>query len=174
MANPFLGEIRIFGTNFAPYGWQMCNGQVLPISQYTALFALLGTTYGGNGTSNFQLPNLQGNFPMHWGQGSGLTLRDIGETGGEASETLLQTQIPSHNHLIGCATTDGTEAPGATTVFGGGGRGKQPAYAAGPATVAMAPTAVAVAGGGQAHENRPPFLVMNFCIAMQGVFPSRN
>ncbi len=173
MAEPFLGEIRIFGTNFAPYGWQMCNGQTLPISQYTALFSLLGTTYGGNGTSNFLLPNLQGNFPMHWGQGTGLTLRDIGETGGEASVTLLSTQLPSHNHPVNCATTDGTESPSGA-VFGGGGRGKQPAYAAGPASVAMSGSAVSSVGGGQPHENRPPFLVMNFCIAMQGIFPSRN
>ena len=174
MADQFLAEIRIFPFNFAPAGWQMCNGQLLPISQYTAVFSLCGTNYGGNGTSNFALPNLQGNFPIHQGQGPGLTDRVIGETRGEASVTLLSTQLPTHNHLVECATSSGAAGPGGN-VFGGGGRGKQPSYAsASPGQVPMSPAAVATAGGSQPHENRPPFLVLNFCIALQGIFPSRN
>jgi microcystin-dependent protein len=173
MSSPFLGEIRIFGLNFAPRGWLQCNGQLLPISQYTAVFSLLGTYYGGNGTSNFQLPNFQGTFPLGQGQGPGLTDRNIGETGGEANVTLLSTEIPSHYHTVACTATDGTESPSGA-VFGGGGRGKQPAYAAGPGVTAMANLAVGVAGGSQPHNNLPPYLTLNFCIAIQGVFPSRS
>lgn len=173
MSNPFLGEIRVFGFDFAPTGWFMCNGQLLTIAQYTALFSLLGTQYGGNGIANFQLPSLQGQFPLHQGQGAGLTDRVIGETGGEVSVTLLTTEIPAHIHLVECAATGGVAGPSGK-VFGAGGRGKQPGYAAGPATVAMSSGAVGSTGGGQPHENRPPFLVLNFCIAFNGVFPARN
>jgi len=173
MSNPYLGQITIFGTNFAPKGWFMCNGTALNISQYTALFALIGTFYGGNGTSTFNLPDLRGNFALGQGNGPGLTPRVIGETGGEASVTLLSTELPSHNHSVNCAAAGGATGPGGN-VFGGGGRGKQPGYAAGPASVALSPNAVGLTGGGQPHENRPPFLVMNFCIAYNGIFPSRS
>src|ERR1700704_3068518 len=105
MADPFVAEIRIFPFNFAPTGWAFCNGQILPISQNTALFSLLGTTYGGNGQSTFALPNMQGNAPMHPGQGPGLSLHDLGETGGEQFVTLLQSEIPSHSHSVGAQTT---------------------------------------------------------------------
>ncbi len=175
MSNPFVAEIRIFPFNFAPKGWLQCNGQLLPISQYTAVFSLIGTYYGGNGTSNFGLPNMQGNYPMNQGQGPGLTQRVIGETGGEATVTLLSTEIPSHSHGVACAATEGTTSPSGA-VFGGGGRGKQPSYAAAsvPASATMAPLAVGLTGGSQPHNNLPPFLTLNFCICIQGVFPSRS
>jgi len=173
MSDQYVGEIRIFGCNFAPYQWAQCNGQLLSIAQNTALFSLLGTNFGGNGTTTFGLPNLQGCFPMHWGNGSGLTPRIIGETGGEATVTLLSTQIPSHNHGVNCTPTDGTQSPGGA-VFGGGGRGKQPAYAAGPASVAMSSSAVSAVGGGLPHDNMPPYQVQNFCIALSGIFPPRS
>jgi microcystin-dependent protein len=173
MSDQFTGEIRVFGCNFAPVGWALCNGQLLSISQNSALFSLLGTQFGGNGTSNYALPNLQGAFPINQGQGAGLTDRVMGDTGGEASVTLTTAEIPSHSHTVGCATTAGTASPG-SALFGGGGRGKQPAYAAGPATVAMKSDAVNTAGSGGAHENRPPFVVVNFCIALTGIFPDRS
>lgn len=175
MSDPFLGEIRIFPFNFAPRGWLMCNGQVLPIAQYTAIFSLLGTTYGGNGTANFALPNFQGYFPLDQGQGVGLTDRILGEQGGEPTVTLLTTQIPQHNHIVNCAATGGSGSPSGT-VFGGGGRGKQPAYAAyaSGSVGQMNPNAVAQAGSTQPHDNMMPYLTLNFCIAMTGVFPSRS
>src|SRR5213079_3425344 len=113
MANPFVAEIRIFTGNFAPKGWALCDGQLLPISQNTALFSLLGTTYGGDGKSNFALPNLQGCAPMQAGQGPGLSLRDLGETGGEQTVTLLQTEMPAHSHTMSATTTTGTTATSA-------------------------------------------------------------
>jgi len=175
MSDPFLGEIRIFPFNFAPRGWVMCNGQLLPISQYTALFSLLGTTYGGNGTSNFALPNFLGRFPIAQGQGPGLTLRDEGEVGGEATVTLLTTEIPQHNHVVNCAAGGGDGTPSAA-IFGGGGRGKQPGYAAYASGSAkqMSASAVAQSGGSQPHDNMMPYLTLNFCIAINGVFPARS
>jgi microcystin-dependent protein len=113
MANPFVAEIRIFAGNFAPFGWALCNGQVLPISQNTALFSLLGTTYGGDGKSNFALPNMQGSAPMQAGQGPGLSLRDLGETDGEQTVTLLQTEMPAHSHGAQAATSGGLPSPAA-------------------------------------------------------------
>lgn len=176
MADQFLGEIRVVPFNFAPVGWALCNGQLLPISQYTALFSLLGTQFGGNGQSNFALPNLQGNGPMDQGSGAGLTPRVMGETNGETAVTLLTTQMPSHAHTAqaGLASTSG--APGPTAAFGGGGRGKQPAYAPASAQNAalMSPQAVGTSGGGLPHNNMPPYLTLNFIIAMQGIFPSRS
>jgi microcystin-dependent protein len=173
MSDQFVAEIRVFSCNFAPTGWAQCNGQVLPISQNTALFSLLGTTFGGDGKSNFALPNLQGNYPLNFGQGAGLSLRDLGETAGEAAVTLLLTQMPAHAHTVNCATTSNAASP-ANAVFGGAGRGKPPAYAPGPAAVAMSASAVATAGGGQPHNNLSPYLVLNFCIALQGIFPARQ
>lgn len=173
MADNFVGEIRVFPFNFAPTGWAQCNGQILPISQNTALFSLLGTFFGGNGTSTFALPNLQGSLPINNGQGAGLSIRDLGESGGEASVTLLQTEMPAHAHNVNCATTSNAASP-ANAVFGGAARGKPPAYAPGPAAVAMSPSAVSVSGGGQPHNNLPPYLVLNFCIALQGIFPARS
>src|SRR5580692_7133118 len=151
MSNPYLGEVRIFGFNFAPIGWATCDGQILSISQNTALFSLLGTYYGGNGTSTFALPNLQGRAPMDQGNGAGLTPRVIGETGGETSVTLLLTQLPAHTHTVKSAAASNSDTPGPTVTFGGGGRGKEPAYA--PASTqnaaSLIATAVSAIGGNQ-------------------------
>lgn len=175
MSNPFVAEIRIFGFNFAPKGWAFCNGQLMPISQNTALFSLLGTTYGGNGTSNFALPNLQGNAPMQAGQGTGLSLRDLGETAGETSVTLLQTEMPSHTHTAQAVPAGGDASPQSTT-WGGALKGHAvPLYApAGQNMVNMAPSALSVAGGNLPHNNMPPYLTLNYCIALQGVYPPRS
>jgi microcystin-dependent protein len=174
MADQFVGEIRIVPFNFAPNGWALCNGQTLPISQNTALFSLLGTQFGGNGTSTFALPNLQGNAPMDQGNGAGLTPRVMGETGGETAVTLLTTEIPSHTHTIGVASASTSGTPGPTVVFGGGGRGKEPAYVPPSAPVTMSPQAIGLAGGSQPHNNMPPYLVLNFVIALVGIFPARS
>jgi microcystin-dependent protein len=176
MADQFLGEIRAVGFNFAPYGWALCDGQVLPIAQNTALFSLLGTYYGGNGTSNFALPNLQGSAPMHQGTGAGLSPRSIGETGGETAVTLLTSQMASHSHVAQNAVESDAGTPGPTTIFGGGGRGKDPAYAPASAanTVKLSSQAVGNAGNNQAHNNMPPYLTLNFIIALQGIYPARS
>jgi microcystin-dependent protein len=174
MADQFVGEIRAVGFNFAPTGWALCNGQVLPISQNTALFSLLGTQFGGNGTTNFALPNLQGCAPMDQGNGAGLTPRTMGETGGETSVTLPSSQIPAHTHVAMNASASNADAP-TNNVFGGGGRGKEPAYAPISASTAiMNAQAIGMAGGNQPHNNMPPYLILNFIIAMQGIYPSRS
>jgi microcystin-dependent protein len=176
MSDQFVGEIRIVPFNFAPTGWALCNGQILSISQNTALFSLLGTQFGGDGRSTFGLPNLQGNAPMNQGNGAGLTPRTIGETGGEPYVTLTTSQIPSHPHTAMAASASNSATPGPTVVFGGGGRGKEPAYApASPQSGAlMSPQAVAMTGGSQPHNNLPPYLTLNFVIALQGIFPPRS
>jgi len=175
MANPYVGEIRLVAFNFAPLGWALCNGQLLPISQNTALFSLLGTQFGGDGRSNFALPNLQGLAPMGQGNGAGLTPRVMGETGGEAAVTLLQTQIPPHTHAAQAGAASNAQTPGPTTVFGDGGRGRAEAYAPALNTgqALMSAKAVGTAGGSQPHNNLPPYLVSNFVIALQGVYPPR-
>lgn len=164
------------GFNFAPLGWALCNGQIISIAQNTALFSLLGTTYGGNGTSNFALPNFQGMAPMDQGQGIGLTPRSMGETDGTTSVTLLLNNLPMHNHTPHSAPAGNSGAPGPTLTFEGGGRGKPPAYAPylNTAAVPMASTAVGFTGGNQPHNNMPPYLTVNFIIALQGVFPPRS
>jgi len=174
MSDQFIGEIRVVGFNFAPVGWALCNGQLLAISQNTALFSLLGTFYGGNGTSTFALPNLQGMAPMNAGQGLGLTQRVLGETGGETAVTLLTTGIPSHTHAAQNAAESNAGTPGTTTIFGGCGRGKEPAYAPAGTAAQMSTKAVGLTGGGQPHNNLPPYTVMNFIIALQGIFPARS
>ena len=176
MANPFVAEIRIFAGNFAPTGWALCNGQLLPISQNTALFSLLGTTYGGNGQTTFALPNLQGSVPVGFGQGPGLSLRDLGEIGGEPTVTLLSTEMPVHSHTAQASTSGGTDSP-ANATWGESKLGKTPlnVYAAsGANNVAMSPQALAVAGGGLPHNNMPPYLCLTFIIALQGIYPSRS
>lgn len=175
MSNPFLAEIRIFTGNFAPKGWAQCNGQLLPLSQNTALFSLLGTTYGGDGKSNFALPNLQGCAPMQAGQGPGLSLRDLGETGGEQTVTLLQTEMPAHSHGALADATGGLPSP-ANDVWASGGKGRPSVYAASnPSTnVLMNAFALSIAGGNVPHNNMPPYLGLTFIIALQGVFPARS
>ena len=175
MSNPFVAEIRIFTGSFAPKGWALCDGQLMPISQNTALFSLLGTTYGGNGTSNFALPNLQGCAPMQAGQGPGLSLRDLGETAGEQTVTLLQTEMPAHTHGA-MAAGDTTQFTPVSNAWGTGQKGFGNVYAASnPQTnVQMNPFATSIAGGNLPHNNMAPFLGLTFIIALQGVFPARS
>ena len=176
MADPFVAEIRIFGGNFAPKGWALCNGQLMPISQNTALFSLLGTTYGGDGKSNFALPNLQGCAPMQQGQGQGLSLRDLGETGGEQTVTLLQSEMPAHSHTALAASTGGGETSPQNNAWASGLKGHPPAFVpSNPQTNAqMNPFGTSIAGGSLPHNNMPPYLGLTFIIALQGVFPPRT
>ncbi len=177
MSDPFVAEIRIFPFNFAPKGWAFCDGQILPLSQNTALFSLLGTTYGGDGKSNFALPNIQGGGAMHAGQGPGLSLRDLGETGGEQTVTLLTSEIPQHQHQFGGSVATGG---GATTPTGNiwaeapAGRGGFVNIYGTPANVALNPNCLLPTGGGLPHNNLQPYLTLNFCIALQGVYPPRT
>jgi microcystin-dependent protein len=168
MADPFLGEIKIFGGTFAPYGYAFCNGQIMSISQNDALFALIGTTYGGDGMTTFALPNLQGRVPIHQGQGSGLSNYTLGEVGGSESVTLNTNQIPSHSH-----PTAGDANPGTST---------DPSNHYWAASTDLRPytdqipnaSMLSLAGGNQSHANMLPFLAVNFIIALEGIFPSRN
>lgn len=177
MSNQFVAEIRIFAGNFAPTGWALCNGQLMPISQNTALFSLLGTTYGGDGKSNFALPNLQGSVPLQQGQGPGLSLRSLGETGGEPNVTLLQTEMPAHTHGVQADGAGGGQGvPTGNTWGASGGRGRPAApYApSAPATnVQMNAFDTTITGGNLPHNNMPPYLCLTFIIALQGVFPPR-
>ena len=167
MAEPFLGEIRILSFAFAPKGWALCNGQVLPINQNQALFALLGTTFGGDGRVTFALPDLQARVPVHVGNG-----HTLGEKAGEPAHTLSVPELPSHGHVVRAVTDKATTAaPNGNllaTTFG------LRAYATPANPAALSPAAIANAGGGQPHSNMQPFLTLNFCIALQGIFPSRN
>jgi microcystin-dependent protein len=172
MADPFVAEIRIFPFNFAPKGWAWCDGQLLPLSQNTALFSLLGTTYGGDGKSNFALPDLQGRAPMHPGQGPGLSLHDLGETGGSETVTLLESEIPAHSHGWHASQADGISQVAANEMLATGIGINQ--YAAPGALQALSPNALAPAGGDQPHNNLQPYLTFYFCIALQGVFPPRT
>ncbi len=172
MADPFVAEIRIFPFNFAPRGWAWCDGQLLPLSQNTALFSLLGTTYGGNGKSNFALPDLQGRAPMHPGQGPGLSLHDLGETGGSETVTLLESEIPSHSHAYNISGQLGVgNTPASQLMAVGSGINL---YAPAADLTPMAPEALAPAGGDQPHNNLQPYLTFYFAIALQGVFPPRT
>jgi microcystin-dependent protein len=173
MADPFVAEIRIFPFNFAPTGWAFCDGQLLPLSQNTALFSLLGTTYGGDGKTNFALPNLRGNAAMHPGQGPGLSLYDLGQTGGSETVTLLQSEIPVHTHpLLAAADPAELQAPAPNRSL----TRSQPgfAYTTGSPSATLAPQALAPTGGSLPHNNMQPYLTLTFCIALQGVFPPRS
>jgi microcystin-dependent protein len=172
MADPFVAEIRIFPFNFAPKGWAFCDGQLLPLSQNTALFSLLGTTYGGDGKSNFALPNMQGNVPMHPGQGPGLSLHDLGETGGSETVSLLESEIPSHSHSMSVSGQVGLNNTPDQQLFAVGAGINL--YAPANNLTLMADNALAPAGGDQPHNNMQPYLTLNFCIALQGVFPPRT
>ncbi|SIO05922.1 Microcystin-dependent protein [Singulisphaera sp. GP187] len=174
MLNPFLGQILAVPYNFAPRGWALCNGQILPISQNTALFSLLGTTYGGNGQSTFALPDLRGRVPINAGQGPGLSDYSMGEADGSEAVTLPLAGLPSHSHgAVGFARRGRASSPagaawaassaGDTTYTGGAG-----------ANAPMSPVSTSVAGSDQGHENRQPYLALNFIIALQGIFPARG
>jgi len=178
--NPFVAEIRIFPFNFAPVGWALCQGQLLPISQYAAVFSLLGTNYGGNGQSTFGLPNFQGIVPMHWEQGPGLSNYVVGETGGTQNVTLLTTQLPSHNHALSATSASGTLKTSNGNQLAAGLAGSKQAssssriYSTNPPTVNLIPQSVSQTGGNLPHNNMMPYLTLNFCIALQGVYPSRS
>jgi microcystin-dependent protein len=172
--DPFVAEIRIFPFNFPPKGWAFCDGQLLSLSQNTALFSLLGTTYGGDGKSNFALPGMQGSAPMHPGQGPGLSLHDLGETGGSDTVTLLESEIPSHNHpLMANANPADLAAPTPARSFARTNPGTSYKATTTPLTQ-FAFSAIAPAGGDQPHNNLMPYLTLNFCIALQGVYPPRT
>lgn len=169
MSDPFVAEIRIFAGNFAPTGWALCNGQLLALSQNTALFSLLGTTYGGDGKSNFALPNLQGAAPMHQGQGPGLSDRSLGESGGTSSVTLLTSEIPAHTHTVSATDGEPLSASPANAAWPSLENGN--AYRRQDVDSTMAPDALAVAGSSLPHNNMPPFNTFTFIIALQGIFP---
>jgi microcystin-dependent protein len=173
--DPFVAEIRIFPFNFAPKGWAFCDGQLLPLSQNTALFSLLGTTYGGNGKSNFALPDMQGNAPMHPGQGPGLSLHDLGETGGSETVSLLESEIPSHSHQMMAFNAQGNRLfPAQNSIARESGATTYVASSTNPPLVNMSDNAIAPAGGDQPHNNMQPYLTLYFNIALQGVFPPRT
>lgn len=172
MADPFVAEIRMFPFNFAPKGWAFCDGQLLPISQNTALFSLVGTFYGGDGKSTFALPDMQGNAPVHQGTGSGLSQRFVGEQSGSEFVTLLTSEMPLHSHqVVGRGSLGNQQLPG-TRAWGGSNVSKQYANVAPDKNMNF--QALAIAGGSLPHNNRQPFLTVNFCIALQGVFPPRS
>jgi len=171
MSEPFVAEIRIFAGNFAPRGWAFCNGQLLPISQNTALFSLIGTTYGGDGRSTTALPDLQGRIPMHPGQGPGLTSRRLGERGGVELVTLSEAQMPNHNHpMMGTEEEADRPAPASDRMLAEG----ESVYGGASNLVPMASGALPNTGGSQPHNNLQPFLTINFIIALVGLYPSRS
>ena len=168
MSEPFLSEIKIVSFNFPPKGWALCNGQLLPINQNQALFALLGTTYGGNGQTNFALPNLRGQVPIHFGSG-----HTLGEAAGSSAVTITSQTMPQHQHILQASTaTADTDAPDNTTLLGGS--APNDLYTGFASATAMTPSSVTNVGGSQAHTNMMPYLVLNFIIALQGIFPSQN
>jgi len=179
MASPYIGEIRCFGFNFAPIGWAFCNGQLLQIAQADALFAILGTTYGGDGVTTFGLPNLQGQIPMHWGTGPGGFNTVIGEVQGATTVTLTTSQIPAHTHTITAGdlpaggVVERLQSPTAVAYISAS--SPDQAYNSSPTLDApFSPKAISTVGGSQPHENMQPYLVLNFCIALEGIFPTRN
>jgi len=172
--DPFVAEIRIFPFNFAPKGWAWCDGQLLPLSQNTALFSLLGTTYGGNGKSNFALPDLQGRAPMHPGQGPGLSLHDLGEIGGSETVSLLESEIPSHSHALMAQNSPADSPIPSNNAFARVSGATPYLPPAGATVTPLSDNALAPSGGDQPHNNLMPYLTFYFCIALQGVYPPRT
>ena len=174
MSAPFVAEVRVFGFNFAPTGWAQCNGQLLPISQNTALFSLLGTFYGGDGKSTFALPNLQGAFPIDAGNGGGLTQRFLGETGGAPSVTLIAQEMPLHTHAINAYADDLADinTPSNSVILGA--TAGLTLYSSTAPDTSMNPQALSLAGGSLPHNNLQPYLAVTFILALQGIFPSRG
>jgi microcystin-dependent protein len=166
MADPYVGEIKMFGGNFAPVGWALCDGSALSIAQYPILYSLIGTTYGGDGQTNFNLPNLKGRAPIHRGQGAGLSNHSIGQSGGTETVTLTASQLPVHTHTALCNTSPGTTTNPAGNYWAASSDLRP--YS----TQAPNASMLAVVGGGQSHDNMPPFLVINFIIALDGIYPS--
>jgi microcystin-dependent protein len=167
MSEPFIGEIRVFGFGYAPKGWAQCNGQLLAINQNQALFSLLGTYYGGNGTTSFGLPDLRGRTPVFWGNGISL-----GQAAGEEGHTLIQAEMPMHTHMVNASSNGpSTKSPDGALWAN---TADVPSYATGSPNATMNAAAISSAGGSQAHENRQPYLALNFCIATVGIYPSRN
>jgi microcystin-dependent protein len=169
MSDPFLGEIQAFGFNFAPRGWAQCDGQLLPINQNSALFSLLGTTYGGDGRTTFALPDLRGRTALHEGQGPGLSPRQLGQRSGQETTSLSVQNLPPHGHAIRAKEEGNTEDPTGHYVAGDGTN----AFGTG-ADITMAADSVGNTGGGLPHDNMQPYLTINFCIALQGIYPSRS
>jgi len=170
--DPYIGQIMMFGGNFAPRGWALCNGQLLSIAQNTALFSILGTTYGGDGRTTFGLPDLRGRAPIHWGQGPGLTNRTIGESGGEETVTLSGAQMPAHNHVANAASGGGSATSPQNAVWAAS-TARDNIYAA-AADTSMSPSAIGPAGSGQPHDNMPPYQAVSYIIALEGLYPPRD
>jgi hypothetical protein len=174
MATPFIGQITIFAGNFAPRNWAFCNGQLLAIAQNTALFSILGTTYGGNGTTTFALPDLRGRVPIHFGQGSGLSNYVLGQFGGAENTTLLATQIPAHTHGVNAVASGGNQASPAGGLPAIESTGTSLDYSSAATNATMNAGMIGTAGGNQPHTNIQPYLTLNYIIALAGIFPSRN
>jgi microcystin-dependent protein len=175
MAEPFIGQIISAGFNFAPRGYATCDGQLMSIAQNTALFSLLGTTYGGNGQTTFGLPDLRGRFGLHQGQGSGLTNRTMGEVAGTESVTLISSQMPQHNHVLNAVNASGSSRTAPGNFLGNESQNKTSFYApAASPSASLNAASIGQAGGNQPHNNMQPSLVINYCIALEGIFPSRN
>ncbi len=174
MSDQYLGEIRMFGFDFAPVGWALCDGQLMSISENTALFSLLGTNYGGDGMTTFALPNLQGRVPINFGEGPGLSVYNIGQSGGEETHTLVYAELPEHNHLYGSVNQASTNSPAGNALAAMPRRGVERYVPAPATTLQINDGAQSTTGDGQAHENRQPYLVVNFIIALEGIFPPRS
>jgi microcystin-dependent protein len=172
--DPFIGQILLFAGNFAPRGWALCQGQLLPIAQNSALFSILGTTYGGDGRTTFALPDLRGRVPVSSGQGPGLSPYTLGENGGTEQVTLLSTQMPAHTHVLVANNTAGTRAEPEGNVLAAESAGATQIYSDASATVTMNPVSISATGGSQPHSNLQPFLCLNYIIALEGIYPSRN
>lgn len=172
MAEPFIGQVQIWACNFSPRGWAFCNGQLLPIAQNTALFSLLGTTFGGDGRSTFGLPNLQGRSAMHPGRGPGLTSRVLGQFTGTPTVTLVESQLPNHSHSVGCSTSPGSSLSPVDNIPANSGFGDTEFSTS--QNSSFNSKVISSQGGGQAHANNQPFLGLNFCIALVGLYPSRS